>query len=81
MADTQTTSYDLKLELMFVDEDTRTLTLKNPKSTITTQEIEALQTFIRTNSALIGDKDEATFGKISRVARIAETKRYLDFST
>lgn len=79
MADIVTNSSTLKFDYLFVDGDTRTQTLKNPKSTITTADIEDLQTFMRTNNIVIGDKAGGTFGRIDAVTRINERKLYLDF--
>lgn len=79
MADITTSSETLKIENLFVDGDTRTITLKNPKQTITTQEILDLQSFMQQNNIIIGDKYSGTFGKIGTVKRVNETKTYLDF--
>lgn len=79
MADITTSSTTLKIENLFVDGDTRTITLKNPKQTITTQEILDLQSFMQQNNIIIGDKYSGTFGKIGTVKRVGETKTYLDF--
>ncbi len=80
MADIITHSDTLKIENLFVDGDTRTITLKNPKSQITTQDILDLQTFMRTNNIIIGDKYGGTFGRIESVKRVTETRRNLDLS-
>ena len=79
MADVVTNSSTIKFKFYFVDGDTRTNTLKNPKGTITTSEIENLQTFMRTNNILLGDKVQGTFGKIEEVVKTTERKLYLDF--
>lgn len=73
-----TTSTTLKIENLFVDGDTRTITLKNPKSDITTQDITNLETFMQQNNIIIGDKYNGTFGKIGSVKRISETRTKLD---
>ncbi len=80
MADVSSTAETLKIENYFVDGDTRTITLKNPKQSITTSDIEELQTYMRTNNIIVGDKMAGTFGKISAVTRVSETKTYLDFT-
>lgn len=80
MPDQISESTTLKIEALFVDGDTRTMTLKNPKSEITTQEILDLQTFMRTNNAIIGDKYGGTFGRIESVKKVTENKLYLDLS-
>lgn len=79
MADVSTETSSLKFDFYFVDGDTRAVTLKNPKGEITTSEIQQLQTFMRANNVLIGDKVGGTFGKIEAVTRVTEEKTYLDF--
>ena len=80
MADVSATSESLSIENYFVDGDTRTITLKNPKQSITTSDIEELQAYMRANNIIVGDKMAGTFGKISQVTRVSETKTYLDFT-
>lgn len=67
MADIVKTEKTAKFDLLFVDGDTRTLNIKNPKDGITTSQITAFQTFLQTSNALVGDKAEGTFGKIKKV--------------
>lgn len=80
MADTIQESYDLKFETMFVDGDTRTFSLKNPKDEISTNEIEALNTFMQDSNIIIGDKYGGRFGKITSVKRIQKTTVNLDLN-
>ena len=79
MADVSTSSSSLKMSFYFVDGDTRTTTLKNPKGDITTSEIAELESFMRTNNIIVGDKMAGTFGKIEEVKKIVEYKTYVDF--
>lgn len=80
MADIVTEDSTLVFEFMFVDGDTRTQKLKNPKDTITEQQITNLNAFIQANNLVIGDKYGATFGKIARVVRRDETITKLDIN-
>lgn len=80
MADTIKTSAELKIDNYFVDGDTRMITLKNPKAEITNSDIEELQSFLRANNVLIGDKVGGTFGKISSVTRVIQTRTAMDIS-
>lgn len=80
MADIVTEDSTLVFEFMFVDGDTRTQKLKNPKDTITEQQITALNALIQANNLVIGDKYGATFGKIARVVRRDETVTKLDIN-
>lgn len=81
MADVSTNTESLKFDYLFVDGDTRSQTLKNPKPTITTSEITELQNYIRANNLLIGDKAGGTFGRINAVTRITERKTFLDIGS
>lgn len=78
MADSVTTSYSLVIDNIFVDGDTRAITLKNPKEEITSSEITALNAYMQTNNIIIGDKTGATFGKITKVTKRTVTKHALD---
>lgn len=84
MADTTTTTNELKIENLFVDGDTRTITLKNPKATIETSEITALETLIKngdgTTSILIGDKYGSDFKQIWEVRKTSKTTTDFDLS-
>lgn len=80
MADVSKTIESLKIDSLFVDGDTRILTLKNPKSNITTSEIQELQAFMREKNIIVGDKDNGTFGRINSVTRVSEQRTYLDFA-
>lgn len=78
MADTSTTTRELKIDQYFVDGDTRMITLKNPSSTLTSAKIQALQTWMQTNQPLIGDKLGAAFGKITSATVVSKTELVLD---
>lgn len=80
MADIRTNTESLKIEALFVDGDTRTITLKNPKSSITTSEILSLQTFMQVNNVIIGDRYEGTFGRIEAVTKVTEQRTSIDLS-
>ena len=74
------TAYNLVIETVFVDGDTRTLTIKNPRSTISQSDITDLNSYMQETNILIGDKDGATFGRIKKVTRRSSTTTYLDIS-
>ena len=80
MADVIKTSRSLIIENVFVDGDTRSVTLKNPRSDITESQITDLNSFLQETNILIGDKDGATFGRIRKVTRRNSTTTYLDIS-
>lgn len=62
---TQTTTNELVITAEFTDEDTRSITLPNPKATITAAEVIAAQT--AASNVLIGDKAGASFSKFKSV--------------
>lgn len=80
MADITTQDSTLVFEFMFVDGDTRTQKLKNPKGNITENQIAELNAFIQANNLVIGDKGGATFGKIAKVTKRDETVTKLDIN-
>ena len=80
MADVIKTSRSLIIENVFVDGDTRSVTLKNPRSDITESQITDLNNFLQETNILIGDKDGSTFGRIRKVTRRNSTTTYLDIS-
>ena len=80
MADVVKTSLSLIIENVFVDGDTRSVTLKNPRSDISESQITDLNSFLQETNILIGDKDGATFGRIRKVTRRSSTTTYLDIS-
>ena len=80
MADVTKTSRSLIIENVFVDGDTRSVTLKNPRSDISESQITDLNSFLQETNILIGDKDGATFGRIRKVTRRNSTTTYLDIS-
>lgn len=79
-----TTSNELKIENLFVDGDTRTITLKNPRAGINTAAITALETLIlngaEANSLLIGDKYGSDFKRIQTVRKVSKTTVEYDLS-
>lgn len=80
MADIRTDTESLKIEGLFVDGDTRMITLKNPKPNITTSEIKELETFMQANNVIIGDRYSGTFGRIESVTRVTEQRTAIDLS-
>lgn len=76
--DTTTNTTELKLDYLFVDEDTRVQKIKNPKDTLTKQDIEELNAWIQANNIIVGDKNGATFARIKKATRVTQTKTSLD---
>lgn len=80
MADTTKTTEELKIETLFVDGDTRSFNVKNPKSEITSAQISSLNEYMQTNNILVGDKYGGRFGKILAATRVRKTQVNLDLS-
>lgn len=59
MADTLTSSNDLKMTWQFDDGDTRIQTIANPRSDLTATDIKNYRDFMAGKSAIIGDKTGA----------------------
>lgn len=78
MADKVKTTANLVIECVFNDGDTRTITLKNPKSTVSSSDIENLESFMIENHIIIGDKASSDFRKIMKAAIRNTTTTYLD---
>ena len=76
--DTLKTSASLVIECVFNDGDTRTITLKNPRSDISSTDIENLDSFMIENHIIIGDRDSSDFRKIKKAAIRNTTTSYLD---
>ena len=76
MADTVTTSQELKIVAGFVDGDERTLRFSDPKSTITAADINALNA--SASSVLIGDKYGAPFNMFLDAEIIDKTTTKVD---
>ena len=78
MADIIKTASLLNIECVFLDGDTRTITLKNPRSNISSSDIENLETFMQTENIIIGDRDSSDFRKIRKAVKRNTTTSYLD---
>ena len=81
MSDMQKTTSSLSILCVFVDEDTRSITLKDPKASITSAEITTLNNFMQRNNIIVGDKEAATFGRIKTVTRVTKNEYQLDLET
>lgn len=80
MADTVKAETTLKIDNLFVDGDTRTITLKNPRSNLSSNDIASLNSFMQANNIIIGDKAGATFGRIQKAATVQKNTISLDIS-
>ena len=78
MADIVKTASLLNIECVFLDGDTRTITMKNPRSNVSSSDIENLETFMQTENIIIGDRDSSDFRKIRKAVKRNTTTSYLD---
>ena len=78
MADTVSYSNELKIESKFVDGDTRTFSVKNPKASIAQSAIVSLNAFMQENEILVGDKYGGRFGRITTATKVGKSTVHLD---
>lgn len=81
MADTVSYSNELKIEALFVDGDTRTMSVKNPKANIAQSDIASLNAFMQANNILVGDKYGGRFGRIDTASVVNKSTVTLDLET
>lgn len=83
MADQQTIEQELLIDNLFVDGDTRRITLKNPQEEIEAEAIADLNALILnggTSTLLIGDRTGSPFRRINKVTRRNTIKVKLDLT-
>lgn len=82
MADKTTESSEMLVDMLFVDGDTRRMTIPNPKTDSETEgKIEALDAFLKANNFLIGDKYGGTFGRINKATKRRRATTTLDINS
>jgi len=74
MADVEKVTNELKIDNLFVDGDTRVLTLKDPRSDITQADIADLNSFLQANQVIEGDKNQGAFARIATVTRVRKRR-------
>lgn len=80
MADTVKSSNELKLEFGFYDNDTRTVTLENPRNDLTKADILDVANFAKSTNPIIGDKGGAHVVGINSAKIFEKTVTQLDLS-
>lgn len=80
MANTFSSSYTLKLELLFSDEDTRTITLENPRENLTREVIDSYSDYLLEHPIFIGDKTKAAFTGIGSANLVTVHTEKFDLS-
>lgn len=80
MADTIKTTNELKLDCAFADGDTRLISLENPKPNLTAADILGVETFMKNNNPIIGDKGGADFSGFNSAETVQKTITTLDLA-
>lgn len=80
MADTVTSSRELKLDYRFTDLDTRTTSIPDPIDNITKTDIQTLAGVLAQTQAFVGDKNNAPFETITSAKVVEQTRTQLDLS-
>lgn len=80
MADTVTSSRELKLDYRFTDLDTRTTSIPDPKDNIVKADIQTLAGVLAQTQAFVGDKNNAPFETITSAKVVEQTRTQLDLS-
>ncbi len=80
MADITKIKGTLQLVAEFTDGDDRTITVDNPKATVSAADINAVSAYAKENKIIVGDKAGADFTRIKTAKKIAQTTKYLDLS-
>lgn len=79
MADRNVTSYTLSMLAEFADGDTRTINVDDPNSSESLgAAVYDLQTFLKSNSVLIGDKAGAAFTQFRYANKVTKQQTILD---
>ena len=78
--DVTKTKGTLQLVAEFTDGDDRTITIDNPKASVSAADINAVSAYAKTNNIIIGDKAGADFTRFKTAKKIAQTTKYLDLS-
>lgn len=80
MADTISSSRELKLEYRFTDLDTRTTSIPDPINNISKTNIQTLAGVLANTQAFVGDKNNAPFETITSAKIVEQTRTQLDLS-
>ena len=78
--DTIKSSSELKMEFGFEDDDTRLITLDNPRTDLTKEDILGVATLARNTQPIIGDKGGAAVTGINSAKIVDKTVYQLDLS-
>lgn len=80
MADLVKQSSNITLVLAFKDEDDRTITLDNPKASVSVADVLAIEDYIKSNNVFVGDKAGADFRRIKAAKTVTNVSTIYDLS-
>lgn len=80
MSDTIKSSEELKIETKFYDADTRLITLPNPNTGLTKNDVETAFANIIADNVIIGDKTGASITGLNTAYTLQKSTTYLDLS-
>ena len=80
MADTITSSSQLKTTMLFYDSDDRTITTDDPKPDLTATQVMAAVNYMKEHQALIGDKAGASLVGAKSAEIVEKTVTKYDLS-
>lgn len=79
-ADTITSEQELQIKANFGEDDNRTINVPQARSDIETSEIVELETWVRANNVLVGDKAGAAFTDFESAILLNTTRHKLDLT-
>ena len=79
MADTTKSTYQLKLNILFDDGDTRIISLDNPMNNLTESGIKNIESSL--SPVLIGDKNDGNFSAIAAAKYVQRSEITVDLSS
>lgn len=80
MADVVKSRGTLQLVAEFADGDDRTISLDNPRVSLTASAINSAAAFAKANNLILGDKLAADFTRFKSAKKVETTTRYLDLT-
>lgn len=82
MPDSVSTARTLRIDCMFVDGDTRAITLKNPvaKEYMPSTKWDALEQFMQEKNIIIGDRYGGRFGRIKQATVVSKETTTFDLN-
>lgn len=80
-ADTVTSEQELQIKANFGEDDNRTINVPQARSDIESSEITELETWVKANNVLVGDKEGAAFTDFESAILQMTTRNKLDLTS